>query len=104
MSTTATLPIHQSQTDGSSIRYHYDDRPEGEKNWNFPLQKDPSARNMIDGIPAFASQLKHFIAAARREVEPNCSVEDGLRAVLVTEAVFRSLETGQPSTVERLQK
>lgn len=84
------------------IRYHYDDRPENEKNWNFPLQKDPSAKNVVDGIPAFAHQLKHFIAATRHEVEPNCSVEGGLKAVLVTEAVFRSLKTGKPSLVEKL--
>ena len=75
--------------------------PEHEKNWKFPLQKDPSAKDMVDGVPAFAHQLKLFIAATRHEVEPNCSVEDGLRAVLVTEAVFRSLTTGKPPLVER---
>ena len=56
----------------------------------------------VDDIPAFAHQLKHFIAATRHEVKPNCSVEGGLRAVLVTEAVFRSLKTGKPSLIEKL--
>lgn len=86
----------------SLIRYHYDDRPKNEKNWNFSLQKDPSAKDVVDSIPAFAHQLKHFIAVARHEAEPNCSVEDGLRAVLVTEAVFRSLKMGKPCLVEKL--
>lgn len=87
-----------------SVRYHYDDSHKDKKNWNFPLQKDPSAKDMIDGVPAFTHQLKHFIATARREVEPNCSVEDGLRALLATEAVFGSLQTGKPTLVERLER
>ena len=102
MSERSALCVHHSQTYVFRIRYHYDDRPEKEKNWNYPLQKDPSAKDAVDGIPAFAHQLKHFIAAARQQAEPNCSIEDGLRAVLVTEAVFRSLETGKPSLVEKL--
>ncbi|OAL20345.1 hypothetical protein AYO22_09057 [Fonsecaea multimorphosa] len=86
----------------SMIRYHYDGMPESERNWKFPLQQDGSAKKVIDNVPAFENQLKHFIAVARREAEPNCSVEDALRAVLVTEAVFRSLETGNSCSVEQL--
>lgn len=76
--------------------------PESESNWKFALQKDASAKRIIDNVPAFENQLKHFIGVARREVEPNCSVEDALRAVLVTEAIFKSLETGKPCSVEQL--
>jgi len=86
----------------SLVRYHYDDKPDDKKNWNHPLQQDSSARKKIDGVYAFTHQLKHFIAVTLRELEPNCSVEDGLRAVLVTEAIFKSLETGVPVQVEKL--
>lgn len=57
---------------------------------------------MLDGIPAFTHQMKHFIAVSRREEQPNCSVEDGLKAVLVTDAIFESLATGKPVAVGRV--
>ena len=56
----------------------------------------------MDDLPPFKRQLKHFIAAARGEVDPNCSVEDGLGAVLVVEAIFKSLESHAPVVVEQL--
>jgi predicted dehydrogenase len=46
--------------------------------------------------------LKHFIAAVRGEVEPDCSAEDGLKVVLVIEAIFKSLASGMPVVVEQL--
>jgi predicted dehydrogenase len=47
-------------------------------------------------------QLRHFIATIRGEKKPDCSVEDGLKAVLVIEALFKSLATGKPVVVETL--
>ena len=81
------------------VRYHYDDMPNDQKNWKYALQRDPSAKEMVDGVPAFTNQLKHFIAVTRREAGPNCSVEDGVKAVLVADAVFKSLRTGGPALV-----
>ena len=96
------LSVQQWRAYTIRVRYHYDDRPKNEQNWNFPLQLDPSAREEVDDISAFAHQLKHFIATTRRKVKPKCSVEDGLRAVLVTEAAFQSLKSGKPKLVEKL--
>lgn len=84
------------------VRYHYDDRPSTERNWNFPLSKDEPVKQEIDDIPPFTRQLKHFIRVARKEAAPNCSVEDGVKAVLVVEALFKSLEANTPVIVERL--
>ena len=75
-----------------------------ERNWNSPLEEDARARGWVDEKSSFSHQLKHFIAAARGEAEPNCSVEDGLRAVLVIEAIQKSLEYGKAILVEKIGK
>jgi len=84
------------------VRYHYDDRPSEERNWNFPLSKDEPVKQEIDDIPPFTRQLKRFIRVLRKEAAPNCSVEDGVKAVLVVEALFRSLKANAPVAVEKL--
>ncbi|KAJ9602168.1 hypothetical protein H2200_013288 [Cladophialophora chaetospira] len=86
----------------SLTRFHYDNRPDAEKNWNFPLEMDDTARQLLDTVPPFARQLQHFIAATRREVEPNCSISEALSAVFVVEAIFKSLESHSPVAVDRL--
>lgn len=86
------------------IRYHYDDRPVEERSWNFPLIKDEGAKYDLDDIPPFTRQLKHFVRSIRKEVAPDCSVEDGVKAVLVVEALFKSLESNKPVLVERLDQ
>ncbi len=85
-------------------RFHYGSRPEAEKNWNFPLDKDDSARQFLDDVPPFTRQLQHFIAAVRREAKPNCSVREALSAVLVVEAIFKSLESHSPVAVDSLDE
>jgi len=37
----------------SLVRYHYDDRLSDERNWNFCLSKDESAKHEVDDIPPF---------------------------------------------------
>lgn len=85
------------------VRYHYDDLPSEERNWNFPLSQDESAKHGIDDIPPFTRQLKHFIRVVRKEASPNCSVEDAVKAVLVVEALFKSLDNNAPILVEGLE-
>jgi len=86
----------------SLTRFHYDDQPLEEQNWMFPLAKDDRLRQQVDETPPLTRQLRHFIAAARGEVKPNCSAEDGLKTVLVIEAIFKSLATHQPVVVDTL--
>ena len=48
----------------------------------------------IDGrnVPPLASQLDHFIGVCQSKEEPACTGEDGLRALVVCEAVAAALE------------
>lgn len=85
------------------VRYHYNVHPSEERNWNFALSQDESAKHEIDDIPPFTRQLKHFIRVVRKEASPNCSVEDAVKAVLVVEALFKSLEDNAPVLVEGLE-
>ena len=40
--------------------------------------------------------LAEFVAAVREDREPAITGEDGLRAVEIVAAAYRSIETGQP--------
>ncbi|EXJ75677.1 uncharacterized protein A1O5_00184 [Cladophialophora psammophila CBS 110553] len=84
----------------SLTRFHQDDRPLEEQNWTFPLSRDETLKEQVDGTPPLSRQLKHFVAAVRGEVQPNCSAEEGLRAVMVVEAILKSLAKHEPVIVE----
>jgi len=43
----------------------------------------------------FMEQMKHFVAVVRGEVEPSCSLEDGIRVMKLIEAVHESQKTGR---------
>ena len=64
------------------------------------MERDTSLWEEVDSIPPFTRQLKHLIAVVRGTEEPNCSDKEGLKAVLVLEAVFKSLKTKGPVQVE----
>lgn len=81
-------------------RWSYDGA--GEKSWMEELRpqrlgKDGDGLGM-EGKAPFDLQLEHFVDVVRLGVEPRCSLEEGLRAVLVVRAAKRALETGE--TVE----
>lgn len=44
-------------------------------------------------VAPFDSQLKHFAAVCRGEEEPNCAGEDGLRALIVCEAIRKAIDS-----------
>lgn len=48
----------------------------------------------------FDEQVRHFVRVVRGEEEPRCSVEDGVRAVRVAEAVLRAMREGVPVEVD----
>lgn len=77
-------------------RWSYDGRPE--KSWSQPL-----AVNQIplpDNAAPFDLQLAHFVDVIRGDATPSCSGEEGLRALIVCEAVQRAMQTGQPVDIE----
>jgi predicted dehydrogenase len=72
-------------------RFSYD-RSKG-KGWWSPLTVD--VLNVDAGIPAFESQLKHFVAVIRGQEEPRCTGDEALRALLVAKAIKKAMVTGK---------
>lgn len=66
-----------------------------EKSWDQPLTRE---RFEVGEATPFDLQLAHFVDVIRDGVAPSCSGEDGLRALVVCQAVRKALETGE--TVE----
>ena len=52
----------------------------------------------------FDEQVKHLVRVVRGEEQPRCTVEDGLRAVIVADAVTRAMKTGLPIDITRESK
>ncbi|KAJ5587621.1 uncharacterized protein N7459_003386 [Penicillium hispanicum] len=77
-------------------RWSYDGRPE--KSWSQPLQAEKIA--VPDYAAPFDLQLTHFVEVIRGDASPSCSGEEGLRALVVCEAVQRAMETGQPVDID----
>ncbi|KAK5048578.1 hypothetical protein LTR84_005669 [Exophiala bonariae] len=67
------------------------------KSWHSPMSKE---QIKVDAITPFVSQLEHFVAVIQGIEEPSCSGADGLSALIVCEALKKSLETGAPVTIE----
>ncbi|KAM0720879.1 hypothetical protein Q7P37_003164 [Cladosporium fusiforme] len=52
----------------------------------------------------FDEQVKHLVKVVRGEEQPRCSVEDGLKAVIVTDAVKQAMKTGMPVDITQVSK
>jgi len=72
-------------------RFSYDGARE--KSWTQVLgEREVGARDLVP----FDAQMEHFVALVRGEVEvPMCSAEEGLRALVVCEAVREAMRTGR---------
>jgi predicted dehydrogenase len=55
----------------------------------YPLPEDWE-RNVM-----FLEQMKHFVAVVRGDVEPSCTLEDGVRVMKLISAVHESQKTGR---------
>ncbi|KAF1987021.1 oxidoreductase [Aulographum hederae CBS 113979] len=66
----------------------------GEKSWNLPLSEE--ILGVEEMAAPFELQVEHFVRVIRGEVEPSCSGTEGLRAVVVCEAVRKAIESGEP--------
>ncbi|GMG05649.1 unnamed protein product [Aspergillus oryzae] len=71
-------------------RWSYDGRPD--KSWNQPLTVE---KFDVEEATPFDLQLAHFVDVIQGKAEPSCSGEEGLRALLVCQAVRKALETGE---------
>ena len=77
-------------------RWSFDGQPE--KSWSLPLTVEKIA--LPDDAAPFDLQLSHFVDVIRGETSPSCSGEDGLRALVVCEAIQTAMRTGQPVDIE----
>lgn len=75
-------------------RWSYED---GSKSWTEKL-KSEDLEVPVTQIP-FELQIKHFVEVIRGEQVPSCSGAEGLRAVIVCEAIKRSMREGLPVSV-----
>ena len=66
---------------------------EGERSWWQPFEESTVEFERSDPL---ANQIEHFAAVIRGEAEPICSGRDGLKTLLVVDAVVESARTGQP--------
>ena len=69
---------------------------EGERSWWQPFE---SSTVELDRSDPLANQIEHFAAVIRGEVEPICSGRDGLRTLLIVDAVVEAARTGAPVDV-----
>ena len=73
----------------------------GEGAWQDEIVED---RLTVGSEVPFDEQIKHLVRVVRGEELPRCTVEDGLRAVIVADAVRRAIETGLPVNITRESK
>jgi predicted dehydrogenase len=66
---------------------------EGDRSWWRPLESSTVELERSDPL---ANQIEHFAAVVRGEAEPICSGRDGVKTLLVVDAVVESARTGQP--------
>ncbi|KAJ6036388.1 hypothetical protein N7540_000667 [Penicillium herquei] len=76
-------------------RWSYDGK--AEKSWQQTLSVEKI--ELPDHSAPFDLQLAHFVDVIRGDAEPSCSGEEGLRALLVCEAVQKAMSTGQPAEI-----
>jgi predicted dehydrogenase len=63
-----------------------------EKSWSEELVEE--RMNVEEAKMPFALQVEHFVRVIRGEERPVCSGEDGLRALVVCEAVKKAMQAG----------
>ena len=67
-----------------------------EKSWTSTLEE--SSVPVPNHVP-FDEQMKHFVRVIQGKEEPRCSGEDGLGALIVCDAIKRSLADGMPVSI-----
>jgi predicted dehydrogenase len=77
-------------------RFHYDSYPATEGHWLNYIERDTSLANSIDDVPPFTLQLKHFVDVIKGAARPSCSGSEGLKDIIVLEAVAKSMRSQVP--------
>jgi predicted dehydrogenase len=77
-------------------RFHYDSYPATEGHWLNDIESDTSLAKAIDDVPSFTLQLKHFVDVIKGAAQPSCSGLEGLKDIMVLEAVEKSMRSHVP--------
>jgi predicted dehydrogenase len=80
---------------GDMVRWSYDEKES--KSWTGGLSSEHV--EVRSEIP-FDEQVAHFVRVVRDGEEPVCSGQEGLRALVICDAVQRALETGDPVDIK----
>lgn len=82
------------------VRWSYDGR--NAKSWTQPLtvERIEVSRDIVP----LEAQLAHFVDFIEGRAEPRCTGREGLRALVVCDAVRRALESGMPVEVEDVDR
>jgi predicted dehydrogenase len=65
----------------------------GERSWWEPFE---TSTEPVERSDPLANQIAHFAQVVRGEAEPICSGRDGLRTLMVVDAVVEAARTGRP--------
>lgn len=86
--------------------YHQSSIDATEKSWTHPLEhtrlledQEETRKNM-----PFDLQLDHFIDVVRGKQQPLCTIADGIQALLCVDAVLKSMTTGMPQLVRKVDE
>ena len=85
--------IRWNNADGSVHWYQAGNRNE----WQVMPVPDGFERNQM-----FLAQLKHFLAVLKNEQAPVCTLDDGIQALRIVEASYRSASAGKVIEVQSL--
>jgi predicted dehydrogenase len=78
------------------VRFAYEDEADGDEgDWTRVVREQKVGAGEEEVIVPFDKQMEHFVSLVKGEVDkPMCSGEDGLRALMVCEAVKEAIRTG----------
>jgi myo-inositol 2-dehydrogenase / D-chiro-inositol 1-dehydrogenase len=62
------------------------------RGWSWPTGDEWSEHGHL-------AEIRHFVGCAAGQETPICTLEDGLRALKVVDAIYRSVKTGAPALV-----
>lgn len=85
------MKVYSQNGYGKSLEVEASLRPHvlSKKGWSFPNPDEWTSHG-------HAYEVKHFVECVKGNEQPACTLEDGLRALELVEAIYESAKTGRP--------
>lgn len=99
-------PQHWLAIQGSEGTLRWDGRSGDLKWWSAAegtWHEEPAAEG-YERNTMFLGEMKHFLAVARGEEQPRCTLEDGVRALEIALAIRQSAESGERVVVRSAER